>query len=121
MMSETVRTHSAAEFPVRDISEIVRELTEAFGSSLLSFIMDVEPRSLQRWAGGHGIRYDSEKRVRDLDTVFRFLRQKEEPATIRAWFMGMNPQLDDASPAEAIREGSARDVMAAARAYLNAA
>ncbi|GAA1150456.1 hypothetical protein [Nesterenkonia lutea] len=120
-MSETVRTHSAAEFPIRDVSEIVQELTEVFGSSLLSFIMEVDSRSLQRWAGGHGIRYDSEKRVRDLDTVVAFLRQKEEPATIRAWFMGMNPQLDDASPAEAIRDGSARDVMAAARAYLNAA
>ena len=120
-MSETVRTHSAAEFPVRDVSEIVRELTEVFGTSLLSFIMEVDSRSLQRWANGRGIRYDSEKRVRDLDSVFTLLRQKEEPATIRAWFMGMNPQLDDASPAEGIRDGSARDVMAAARAYLNAA
>lgn len=120
-MSEAIRTHSAAEFPVRDVSEIIGELTGAFGSSLLSFIMEVDNRSLQRWAVGHGIRYDSEKRVRDLDAVYTLLRQKEEPATIRAWFMGMNSQLDDASPAEAIRDGSARDVMAAARAYLNAA
>ncbi|HIX00863.1 MAG TPA: hypothetical protein H9871_12065 [Candidatus Nesterenkonia stercoripullorum] len=120
-MGETVRTHSAAEFPVRNVSEIVRELTAVFGPSLLSFIMDVDNRSLQRWAGGYGIRYDSEKRVRDVDTVLTFLRQKEEPATIRAWFMGMNPQLDDASPAEVMRDGLSRDVMAAARAYLNAA
>ncbi|TDS82345.1 hypothetical protein [Nesterenkonia aurantiaca] len=120
-MSEAVRTHSVAEFPVRDVSGIVRELMVVFGTSLLSFIMEVDSRSLQRWSGGQGIRYESEKRVRDLHTVFTLLRQKEEPATIRAWFMGMNPQLDDASPAEAIRDGSARDVMAAARAYLNAA
>lgn len=120
-MSEVVRTHSAAEFPVRDVAEIVRELTEVLGSSLLSFIMAVDNRSLQRWVAGHGIRYESEKRIRDLDAVFSLLRQKEEPATIRAWFMGMNPQLDDASPAEVMRDGSARDVMATARAYLNAA
>lgn len=39
---------------------------------------------------------------------------------IRAWFMGMNPQLGDESPIEALREGRVRDVMAAARAFVNA-
>lgn len=33
--------------------------------------------------------------------------------------MPMNPQLEDKSPAEAIRDREARDVMAAARAFIN--
>jgi hypothetical protein len=34
-------------------------------------------------------------------------------------FMGMNPQLDDVSPAEALAEGRHRQVMAAARALVS--
>lgn len=36
---------------------------------------------------------------------------------IRAWFVGMNPQLDDDSPAEAIHGGRLKEAMAAARAF----
>jgi hypothetical protein len=50
--------------------------------------------------------------------VIQTLERKEADATIRAWFMGMNPQLDDLSPAETIREGINREVSAAARAFL---
>ncbi|TCW18822.1 hypothetical protein EDD19_1484 [Dietzia cinnamea] len=32
--------------------------------------------------------------------------------------MGMNPQLDDVSPAEALADGQHREVMAAARAFV---
>jgi hypothetical protein len=44
----------------------------------------------------------------------------DSPAVVRAWFMGMNPQLDDENPAEVLAEGRSREVMAAARAYVNA-
>jgi hypothetical protein len=42
----------------------------------------------------------------------------ESDHTIRAWFMGTNPQLDDESPLEAVREGRNREVLAAARAFV---
>jgi len=35
-----------------------------------------------------------------------------------AWFLGLNPQLDDRSPAQSIREGDFRDVLVAAKAFL---
>lgn len=35
--------------------------------------------------------------------------------------MGMNPELVDASPAEALSEGRSREVVAAARSYVAAA
>lgn len=39
---------------------------------------------------------------------------------MRVWFMGMNSQLEDEAPAEVIAEGRTKDVMAAARAFVNA-
>ncbi len=37
---------------------------------------------------------------------------------MKVWFMGLNPQLDDESPAEAIREGRLKEAMNAARAFV---
>jgi hypothetical protein len=37
---------------------------------------------------------------------------------VKAWFIGLNPQLDDESPAEAIREGRLKEAMNAARAFV---
>lgn len=39
---------------------------------------------------------------------------------MRVWFMGMNSQLEDEAQAEVIVEGRTKDVMAAARALVNA-
>jgi hypothetical protein len=49
------------------------------------------------------------------------LREKDSAGVVQAWFQGLNPQLDDTSPARALREqdldmvGPA--VIAAARAF----
>jgi hypothetical protein len=55
-------------------------------------------------------------------TAHRILQQladREDPATARAWMIGMNPHLDDQAPILAIAEGRGQDAEAAARAYLN--
>lgn len=56
--------------------------------------------------------------MRTAYQMFDLLESEESDHTIRAWFMGMNPQLDDESSAEALREDQHRAVMAAARAFL---
>jgi hypothetical protein len=50
--------------------------------------------------------------------TFQLLLAEESPHTVRAWFLGLNPQLDDQSPAQSIREGDFRDVLVAAKAFL---
>ena len=42
----------------------------------------------------------------------------EGARTIKAWFIGMNPELDDVSAAEVLRSGRVQDVLGAARAFL---
>jgi len=36
---------------------------------------------------------------------------------VKAWFIGLNPQLGDVSPAEALREGRLMETVSAARAF----
>ena len=72
-----------------------------------------------RWAAGERApRAEHEQRLRCAYQTFHLLLAEESPHTVRAWFLGLNPQLDDQSPAQIIREGDFRDVLVAAKAFL---
>lgn len=104
-----------------DVAAVASALQGAFGQVLLGVIVGKDARTLARWASGT-VRppYASEHLLRDTFQVLEMLMSVEPPEVARAWFMGMNPQLDDASPAEALSAGRSKDVMAAARAYIGA-
>ncbi len=51
--------------------------------------------------------------------IFQLLLAEEAPHTVRAWFLGLKPQLDDESPAESICKGAFREVLVAAKAFLH--
>ncbi len=106
---------------VESTAEIARFLGENLGPKLVAFIVGADPKTVTRWAHSNGRtpQEDAERRLRGAYQVFQLLQTVESPHTIRAWFMGMNPQLDDRSPAEALNEGQRREVMAAARAFTN--
>ena len=103
------------------ISDIAAALQTQLGQALLGVIVNKTERTLTRWAKA-AVRppHASEQLLRDTFQVFELLTSAESADVARAWFMGMNPQLDDESPAEALSTGRARDVMAAARAFINA-
>ena len=50
--------------------------------------------------------------------ILRLLLSEESRHTVRAWFVGLNPQLDDESPARAMLEGRERQVLTAAKSFL---
>ena len=110
------RAHARA---VQDsTAEIAAFLRDHLGAHLTPLLTDVDVRTVNRWAAGEGCpRESAEKRLRAAYQVFRLLEGFEASPTIRAWFMGMNPQLDDVSPTEAIANDPYRDVMLAARAF----
>jgi hypothetical protein len=73
-----------------------------------------------RWASGEvtTIRdYEMEQRLRTSYEIAQLLLSGDSPQTVKAWFIGLNPQLGDTSPAEAIREGKLRESLAAARVF----
>jgi hypothetical protein len=103
------------------VADIAAFLQDALGQKLVAYMVGVEdPKTIGRWASEKRVPQDVEveKRLREAHQIFRLLMTKESPHTVRAWFVGMNPQLDDESPAAAIREGRSRDVLVAARAFL---
>lgn len=101
------------------IAEVARFLDDVLGSALAGYVVGVDPKTLKRWGdGGQAPRGAAERRLRAAHQVFMLVRTEEEAPTVRAWFIGMNPQLDDLSPAEAIHEDRYREAMSAARAFV---
>lgn len=101
------------------IPEMAAALQSLLGQKVTAAIVgSVEPRTVGRWArGGHVVEADVERRLRDAYRIATLLGQADTPDTVRAWFLGMNPALDDHAPAELIAEDPVR-VMQAARAFL---
>ncbi|MFF1659146.1 hypothetical protein [Streptomyces sp. NPDC058255] len=77
-----------------------------------------DPKQVGRWTRGQNVpRFDSEFRLRTAYHVFTYISHCENRHIARAWMMGMNPQLEDDSPPEAISAERFKEVMAAARSF----
>lgn len=102
------------------IAQITQYLEEVLGRKLVATLADVkDPKAVTRWASGERApRTGAEERLRAAYQIFRLLLTAESPHTVRAWFIGLNPQLDDESPILAIQEGRFQEAMVAARAYI---
>lgn len=104
--------------------ELVSELRSVLGARLVAYLGSVkETRAVRQWADGE--REPSEEvrnRLRVALQVALALAEAESPEIAQAWFQGLNPQLDDRSPARMVREGELQEVgpsvIAAARAFL---
>ncbi len=114
--ARAARTHrEAVQFTPQDL---VKALIGKLGTKIVAFIADKNPSTISRWASGENVPDEYALRsLRAAYQVFDLLESEESDHTTRAWFIGMNPQLDDVSPAEALKEGRLREVMAAARAF----
>jgi hypothetical protein len=100
---------------------IVTRLQDVLGRDLVGIITGKTPRQVSRWASGEAKPPVHEQQLlRDTYQVVELLAEVDADEVVRAWFMGMNPQLEDEAPAELIAQGRVRDVMAAARAFVNA-
>lgn len=109
---------------VRPIDEVVAELRHLLGARLVAFVAGVkETRAVHEWIDGErSVGNDErERRLRTALQVALLLGQRDDPPVIQAWFQGLNPQLDDHSPAMLLREGNidevGREVLRAARAF----
>lgn len=103
------------------VADIAAFLQDALGQKLVAFMVGVDdPKTVGRWASKKRLpqNSDAEQHLRATYQIFQLLATQESPYTVRAWFVGLNPQLDDESPAVAISEGRIRDVMVAAKAFL---
>lgn len=102
----------------------VDALRSILGARLCAYIGAVkETRAVNEWAAG--IRDPSEQTQRRLRLALQIaqaIADVDGPEVTRAWFQGLNPQLDDQSPARLLRDGDIDEVgpeiIAAERAFL---
>jgi hypothetical protein len=101
------------------VPTIASELDRLLGQRLTAVIAGVsDAKAVAKWARGERApRPDTEQRLRDAYYITSLLLQAEAPSTIRAWFSGMNPELDDRSPAVVVGDDASR-VLQAARTFL---
>jgi hypothetical protein len=84
-------------------------LDELLGQKLTALIVGVsDPRQIGRWARGED--EPEGGLAAPLSTAYQIatrLRRVESVVAVRAWFVGMNPDLDDRAPAEVIAQNPA--------------
>ena len=106
-----------------DLANVVGALTDELGAKLVAYIGSVgETRAVRQWIEKkREPRGDAERRLREALIVTFMLRSRDSRSAVQAWLMGLNPQLDDQSPATVLRDGDDRSIAAvrgAARAFL---
>ena len=103
-------------------AEMASYLQQLFGQRLTAAITGVEDaRTVGRWIRGQEPQTSYRARLRDAYQVATLIELAESRETARAWFLGMNPSLNDAPPAQVIAEDlqeGGRRVMKAARTFL---
>jgi rhodanese-related sulfurtransferase len=104
------------ELPLPDVT---RALQTILGPQLVALVAGVrDPRAVRAW--GRGSRQPSAQavaRLRGAWAVTQVLLEREAPDTIQAWFIGMDPFLDDEPPVLVLRRDPER-VVRAARSFL---
>lgn len=108
-----------ASFP-----DVVEELRTVLGARLVAYLGSVrETRAVNQWAdGSREPAAEVQQRLRVALQIALTIAASESAQVAQAWFQGLNPQLDDRSPARLLREGDVNEVgplvITAARAFL---
>jgi hypothetical protein len=102
------------------VADIATFLQEMLGRNLVGHMTESDAKTVARWAKGENTpRPESEKRLREIYKIVQLIQTADSPYVVRAWLIGMNPQLEDEAPANVIREGRTRDALIAAKAYVH--
>lgn len=103
---------------------LVKELRDLLGARLVAYLGGVrETRAVRQWAEGTRTVQDptDERRLRLAYQVAVLIAERDSAGVVQAWFQGLNPQLEDRSPARLLREGDPEEVgplvLSAARAF----
>jgi hypothetical protein len=105
-------------------SRVAGELRELLGARLTAYLGGVsETRAVRQWADGERAPGEqTQQRLRVALQIALVLCETDGREVTQAWFQGLNPQLEDRSPARLLRDGDLDEagpaVIAAARAFL---
>jgi hypothetical protein len=108
-----------------DFRVLAEELSELLGPKLVAYIAGVrEVRAVRQWSTGEReARPPIPERLRLALQVAWLIAQHDNASVARAWFQGLNPQLDDRSAARLLREDELDEVgpqiLSATRAFVS--
>jgi hypothetical protein len=105
------------------LNEIARTLEQVLSRRLTAVIVGIKDgKTIARWAAGETDEIRSQTIEQRLRTTYHIslllLGTQDSQQTVKAWFIGLNPLLDDESPAEAIRNDRLKEALDAARAFV---
>ncbi len=102
-----------------ELPALVRSLQDVLGQRLVAVLAGVsDAKAVGKWARGERAPHpEAERRLREAFHITQLLLQSESAETLRAWFIGMNPDLDDQAPALLLAENP-QAVLGAARNFL---
>lgn len=114
------RVRTAAHRSSLEVSpeDLLEALSIKLGPKLVAYVVDRDESTISRWKAGKSTPGEGALLpLRQCYQIFKLLERKDADPTVRAWFIGTNPQLDDGTPIDAIRDGKYRETLAAARAF----
>jgi hypothetical protein len=87
-------------------AQIVGELAEILGKKLTAYIGGVkDTRVVDRWMHGGVEPYrDAHRRIRLAYQIAKTLSEHDSPRVVQAWFIGLNPELQDRTPIRLLKE-----------------
>jgi hypothetical protein len=118
-MAVTSEQRAHAQATQQGVASVAAYLQQVLGQRTTAVIAGVsDAKAVGKWARGERVPHPkSEQSLRDAYQVAQIIGERGDPATIRAWFRGMNPHLGDRAPALVVREQPG-EVLRAARAFL---
>ena len=117
-----IRDGVYAETTRMDIHDLVRELIEKVGPTIVQTMAGAKDRNMpSQWAKADGPtpRAQAQQRLRLGHRVYRTIECAEGENVALAWLMGANPRLDEELPLMYVHALRAREVLGAAEAFVN--
>jgi len=121
-MEATTRNDIYLDTTRMNIHDLVRELNENVGATVVQSMAGVKDRtSPYKWAKPDGPepRAEIEARLRLGYRVWKTLEMAEGKHVALAWLLGANPRLDENMPVLYIQQQHSREVLGAAEAFIN--
>lgn len=103
------------------VKQQAQTLQDLLTAKLTVYITGVATvKTVSRWVSEdvQTIHPDNAQRLATAYEIVQLISHFESPRVAKAWLVGLNPQLDYATPAEAIRSGKLRDAFAAAKLFV---
>jgi hypothetical protein len=103
-------------------NQMANELQGLLSRRLVAYMIGAkDPKTISRWANDESVEIRDPAMLRRLQAIYQIavlLLEYEGARTVKSWFIGMNPILENLSPVEVIHGGREAEAMDAAQEFV---